>query len=148
MQRKKFIRLTALAATAGIAAGGGYVFFEDFESLARKIILKDTASLKIDPPEFDKFFKDVKKYRKWDALFPPAHRQLIKWHYYIDNPLFSLPYATSYDTNRSKIVGTFLLSTDFFLNKMDSSKPLRYRALFDPYLYPCSNPFSNLYYPA
>ena len=146
MKRRKFIRISALAAT-GIAAGGGYIYFEDFDAFARKIILVDTAALKIAPGELDKFFKDVNKYKKWDSLFPKTHRQLLKWHYYIDNKLFRLPYLTSYKTNRGKIVGTFLLSTDFFLNKMDPSLPIKYRALYDPYLYPCSNPFSNLYYP-
>ena len=146
MQRRKFIGLTALAG-AGLAAGAGFVYFENFQALARKIIMEDTATLKIAPAEYDKFFIDVEKHRKWDALFPPPHRQLLKWHYYIDNQLFRLPYATSYKTNRSKLVGTFLLSTDFFLNRMDVSKPIRYNVLFDPYFYPCSNPFSNLYYP-
>jgi hypothetical protein len=147
MRRRKFIGLAALVA-AGAAAGGGYIYHERFEALARKILLRDTATLKIDPAEFDKFFKDVEKHKKWDVLFPTAsHKQLLKWHYYVDNPLFSLPYAPSYHTNRSKITGLFLLSTDFFINKMDPSKPVKYNTLFDPYLYPCSNPFSNLYYP-
>lgn len=145
MKRKTFIGLAAVVAAG--AAAGGYIFFENFEDLARKIIRKDTASLKIDPAEMDKFFKAVKDAGTWDKVFTNAHKQLVKWHYRIDNGLFDLPYATNYKVYRSKIVGTFLLSTDFFTNKMDTSKPVRFTTLFDPYKRPCSSPFSNLYYP-
>ncbi len=36
----------------------------------------------------------------------------------------------------------FLLSTDFFTNGEDESRPLRYRAFCDPYLSPCYRPFA------
>jgi hypothetical protein len=42
----------------------------------------------------------------------------------------------------------YLLSTDFFRNKMDESKIVKYLGLFDPYLRPCANPFSEIYYPS
>lgn len=145
MKRKTFIGLAAVAAVG--AAAGGYVFFEKFDDVARKIILKDTATLKIEKEELEKFFAAVKKNRTWDTLFSNAHKHLVKWHYYVDNGLFELPYATNYKVYRSKIVGTFLLSTDFFRNKMNASLPVKYVALFDPYKQPCSSPFSNLYYP-
>ena len=147
MQRRKFLKFAALGAGGGIAAGGAFVYFENFDALARKIILNDTAMLKIEKKVYDAFFNDVEKQRKWDRVFQNQHQQLIKWHYYVDNPLFRLPYATSYEVNRSKLIATFLLSTDFFINKMDASKPISYRGLFDQYNGPCSNPFSDLYYP-
>ena len=145
MKRRNFIGLIA-GATAGVAVGT-YLFTESFDELAKKIIIKDTSTLNIDPSELNRFFEDVKKHKVWDRIFPYSHKQLIKWHYYVDNPLFGLPYAVNYKAYRSKMVGTFLLSTDFFLNKMNNAKSIRYRALFDPYQFPCSNPFSNLYYP-
>jgi len=145
MKRRGFIGL-AIFAAAG-ATAGGLIYKERFEGLAKKIILKDTASLKIAPEEIDKFFTDASRDGLWDKLFPFSHKQLLKWHYHLDNGLFKLPYATNYNVYRSKIVGTFLLSTNFFKNKMDPNKPVKYEYLFDPYKYPCSNPFSNLYYP-
>jgi hypothetical protein len=146
ISRRVFISLGLLGSTGAIF--GGFVFFESFENLARKIILKDTSSLSIDPGEYEKFFKDVAKTKKWDSVFPHQNQQLLKWHYYLDNLIFTLPYRTSYKNNRSRLVGTFLLSTDFFTHKMDEKRPIRYNVLFDPYLYPCSNPFSNNFYPA
>ncbi|MFT3700825.1 MAG: hypothetical protein QM802_00520 [Agriterribacter sp.] len=145
MRRRNFIALATLA-TAGIAAGS-YIVFENFDKFARKVIIKDTASLKIAPAEIDKFLAVAAKKKVWDDLFPFHHKQLIKWHYYINNGLFTLPYRANYNAYRNKIVMTFLLSSNFFANKMDESKPVAFTELYDPYLIPCSNPFSNIYYP-
>ena len=145
MRRRTFIGLLAVGTTGAVA--GGYIYITGFDALARKIIVKDTASLKIAPGSIDQFLMDTSKYKKWEKLFSPLHQQLIKWHYYADNPLFTFPYASNYKMYRSRIVETFLLSTDFFIHKMDVNRQVNYRALYDPYLSPCCNPFSNLFYP-
>ncbi len=147
MRRRTFLRLAGFA-TAGIAVGG-YIAFQNFEKFARKIIIKDTASLKLNPEEIDKFFKAVSesKFNVLDDLFPFHHRQLLKWHYYIDNGLFTLPYRVNYNAYRNKIVMIFLLSTNFFKNRMDESKPVYFTSVYDPYQIPCCNPFSNIFYP-
>jgi hypothetical protein len=38
----------------------------------------------------------------------------------------------------------FLLSTDFFVNGEDESKPLRFVFVYDPRFTPCYNPLTNL----
>ena len=53
MKRRNFIWLLTTGA-AGVAAGG-YIFFENFEVLVRKIIIKDTSSLSISTEEIDKY---------------------------------------------------------------------------------------------
>lgn len=145
MKRRNFIWL--LTAGAAGAAAGGYVFFEKFEDLARKIIIKDTSSLTISTEEIDKYLVASRKNKNLVNGLPFSNQQLLKWHYYLDNPLFSLPYNTKYKIDRSRIVGDFLLSTDFFTNKMDIKRPVKYIEVYDPYQRPCSNPFSNLFYP-
>lgn len=132
--------------TAGVLTGS-YIFLENFEKFARKIIVKDTASLKVDPVEIDKFMVAAAKKNVWNELFPFHHKQLLKWHYYINNGMFTLPYRANYNDYRNKIVMTFLLSTNFFMNKMDESKKVHFTDLYDPYQIPCSNPFSNIFYP-
>ncbi|MFT3746775.1 MAG: hypothetical protein QM768_00590 [Agriterribacter sp.] len=145
MRRRKFIGLvTFVTAGAGLAA---YVFFENFEKFARKVIQKNTDGLKIDPKEIDKFFAAAAKENLWNINFPFHHRQILKWHYYIDNGIFTLPYIANYNTYKSKIVLTFLMSTDFFTNKMDESRAIKFTSIYDPYKIPCSNPFSNIFYP-
>lgn len=37
----------------------------------------------------------------------------------------------------------FLLSTDFFVNGADESKPVRYKQFFHPYVSPCWNPLNR-----
>ena len=37
----------------------------------------------------------------------------------------------------------FLMSTDFFLNGQDETRPVRFVALHDPYASPCWNPFGT-----
>lgn len=145
MKRRNFIWLFTVS--AGGVAAGGYVFFEKFESLARKIIIKDTSSLNISTEEIDKYLLASRKNKNLVNGLPFPNQQLLKWHYYLDNPLFSLPYNTKYTIDRSRIVGDFLISTDFFINKMDPQKPVKYTGIYDPYQRPCSNPFSNLFYP-
>jgi hypothetical protein len=145
MRRRNFIWLLATGA-AGVAAGG-YIFFENFEVLVRKVIIKDTSSLNISIEEIDKYLLASRKNKSLVSGLPFSNQQLLKWHYHLDNPLFSLPYTTKYKIDRSRIVGDFLLSTDFFINKMDPKKPVKYVNVYDPYQKPCSNPFSNLFYP-
>ena len=146
MKRRSFIGLSVTAAAALAAAG--YVYVETFDTLARKMIMHDTKTLQISPEEYEKFFSDVEKNGTWNIQFTPSHKQLIKWHYHLDNPLFHLPHASNYKIYRSKMVSLFLLSTDFFQHRMSESRKVKYNALYDPYLFPCSNPFSNLYYPS
>ncbi|WP_152267915.1 hypothetical protein [Agriterribacter humi] len=145
MKRRNFIWLLTTGA-AGVAAGG-YIFFENFEVLVRKIIIKDTSSLSISTEEIDKYLLASRENKSLVNALPFSNQQLLKWHYHFDNPLFSLPYNTKYEIDRSRIVGNFLLSTDFFINKMDATTPVKYIGIYDPYQKPCSNPFSNLFYP-
>lgn len=130
-----------------MAATGGYIFFEKFESLVRKIIIKDTSSLKVSFEEIDKYLDAARRNKHLISDMPLSNQQLLKWHYYLDNSWFALPYNNKNNVDRSKIVGDFLLSTDFFTNKMDISKPVKFTAVYDPYQKPCCNPFSNIFYP-
>lgn len=43
----------------------------------------------------------------------------------------------------NRAVTQFLMSTDFFWNKADESKPVKYLAYYDPYRRICSNPFAR-----
>jgi hypothetical protein len=47
----------------------------------------------------------------------------------------------------NQLLTAYLLSTDFFTNKMDESKTIKYVGLYNPYTRPCAHPFSNNVYP-
>lgn len=46
-----------------------------------------------------------------------------------------------------ELVKYFLLSSDFFIHKMDESKTVNYLGLYSPYKSPVPNPFSFVLYP-
>ena len=48
--------------------------------------------------------------------------------------------ASYFDRLMDHLAITFLMSTDFFLNGGDESKPVKYVMLYHPYVSPCWNP--------
>ncbi len=46
-----------------------------------------------------------------------------------------------------ELVKYYLLSTDFFINRADESKEVKYLGLYSPYKSPVPNPFSFVLYP-
>ena len=58
---------------------------------------------------------------------------------------FVLDYARHYGPveDAGRFFATFLLSTDFFENGQDESRPLQYVALYGPMLNPCLNPLGQ-----
>ena len=46
-----------------------------------------------------------------------------------------------------QLVSNYLLSTDFFIHKMDEFRKIEFVALYNPYTHPCAHPFSYIQYP-
>lgn len=75
------------------------------------------------------------------------------YNYSFTNKLkFKYYYLLDIKSDKSNLVADlanrYLLSTDFFRNKMDENAEVKYLGLYNPYKIPCSNPFSHLYYPS
>lgn len=143
MNRRKFVTILSVSA---VAAAGAYIALPTFEDTVRRILKKDLEKLTVDEGAIEKFISEVRKQNPW--RFSDEKKYLIMGHYYLENNLFSLPYPGKNRQYRNYIVGTFLLSTDFFINKMDTRKKINYMGLYNPYKRPCSNPFSSIYYPS
>ncbi len=142
MQRKKFLKYLA----GGIAvAFTGIAVTPGFNQVLQKMIEEDTATLPLEEGCVQKYLSVAEERQAW-SVFSPSKQQFIRAHYLLSNALFKLPYHHKYLDYRSQVVGNFLLSTSFFMNKMDMHKKISFTGLYDPYLKPCSNPFSNLYY--
>ena len=117
----------------------------DFETLIFKILKHDLKGLNIDEKYFKKFASDAKKSNYWSRImFDKKKKAFVFIFYFL--PKVGLPYEFKYFQLRGRIVGDFLLATDFFVNKMDSKRAIKYVGLYDPYLRPCQNPFSSLNY--
>jgi hypothetical protein len=146
MNRRRFIQISFLTGVGVIIAG--IIKYYDFETVLFKILKKDLKTQDIDVSEsvIKKYIEETRAYRYWDKIyFTSKKKAFVIFYFFLPN--MNLPYQFKYNQAKARLVGDFLLSTDFFINKMDTKRKIKYIGLYDPYLRPCANPFSNLYYP-
>ncbi len=145
MTRRRFIiGLFALIATVI----GTTILVIPFNKVVSKILHKNLAFLNLEPTAVDNFVKDIIATKYYDRKSFGWKKQLfVRIFHFFDNPWVPLPGKKRYEQYCGFFVSDFLLSTDFFLNKMDEKKQVNYLALYEPYKRPCANPFSNLFYP-
>lgn len=136
MRRRKFLQIAGLGAAA-VAVPSISVYSASLEEATAGIILNQFGYLKINREGLAQFVTDYYKANGSTSLT----MQLKTKFYYFFNV----------DPDRSKLVKdlatSYLLSTDFFQNRMDESKEVKYLGWRDPHKAPCANPFSFLYYP-
>jgi hypothetical protein len=143
MNRRSFIRISSLAILAAIA---GY-FLLSFDKVVRRILVKDSEALDLGEDVIDRFIADAKKEYFWDK-FSFSKKMFICVQHFLFSLGLKVKYHHKYMQYRSMITGQFLLSTDFFLNKMDTKQKVTYIGFFNPYKTGCSNPFSSLRFTA
>ena len=101
-----------------------------FEDSAEHLIRKELNFLKLDNEGIRAFASDYAAARN-------RYYKLILKSYSM------LGIDSSQSGKVHQLVSTYLLSTDFFMNKMDESQVVKYVGLYDPYLRPCTHPFAN-----
>lgn len=141
MKRRNFLKLLG---AGSILAAAGYWGLSSFESSIKDIIMEDTKGLQLEEGTIDRFLADAKKEIFWHE-YDLTKKGFIVAHTWLGSGF--LPYKLKYSQYRSKVVGTFLLSTDFFMHKMDENRTISYVGFYNPYRRPCASPFSNLSYP-
>jgi hypothetical protein len=143
MNRRKAFKLIGFS-IFGISFGGAlYIYGKSFDEVVKDIILTSTDGLEINKSDIDLFIKDASNEKFWN-YFGKHKKTFIKYHAMIDDKL-PLPYKNKYKSYSSKIVMQFLLSTDYFVNKMNIRK-VSYIQFHNPYKVSCGNPFTNMYY--
>jgi len=145
MKRRKFIGIVSVGTATVIA--GSYISFSGFDTAIKKILTNYTKMLKlnISDKEISSFIIGANKAKLWES-YSFLKKELIKWHANIENIGFSLPSIDQYKWYKQEIERQFLFSTSFFYNGMDTTKPVYYLRIYNPYNTPCCNPFSNTYY--
>ncbi len=141
MERRNFLKIAA-AGTALLATG--LLTINAFQSGIKSMIMEETRGLQLKEEEIDKFLADAEKEMYWQG-YDFSKKGFITAHTWLGSAF--LPYKFKYSQYRNQIVGTFLLSTNYFTNKMDGNQAVQYLAFYNPYKRPCANPFSNIYYP-
>lgn len=147
MQRRSFLKYAGITGAATAALGVGFYYTSTLHGIIVNILESDLKDLKIEKDAIAKFAKDATDLNPWG--YSTTKIKFIAAYSKIDFKMLPLPYKYKYKQYRADIVGRFLLSTNFFHNKMDETKEIKYMgAVHTPYNYTCYNPFSNMYYPS
>ncbi len=137
MERRNFLRLTGLGVAVVAVPTFGFLASSPQEA-AVNIVVNELEYLKIQRSEVERFvgefYQNIKRNKELYTQFRLRALSLFKVKA-DDSEMVDL------------LTRTFLSSTDFFMNKMDESKPVRYLGLYNAYRTPCANPFSSTYYP-
>jgi len=136
MNRRKFISITGIGAAA-LAIPAVSLFSQSLHESAADIIYREFDYLNLDKEGVDKY----------------VHEYLIKnrdnLSYEIKMRAFNLfQVKPDKSTIITHMTQNYILSTDFFINKMDESQPVHYVGAYNPYTTPCANPFASIYYPS
>lgn len=140
MKRRTFIGLAGVAGTGLLTAG--YVVLPGFGDTVSAILNRQLEGMPLEKGAIETYIKDAENAQIWNR-WELSKRAFIRAQYLTDG---LLPYNHKYKQLRDELVGSFLLSTDFFYNQMRTDRMITYQRLYNPYLRPCANPFSNLYY--
>ncbi len=142
MERRRFLKYIG---AGSVLAALGVVGVSSFQTTLKNMILEDTKGMGIEEKDVDRFLADAKAERFWEQ-YDLTKKGFIVAHTWLG--LEVLPYKVKYNQYRSQVIGYFLLSTDYFTNKMNPNLPVNYIAFYNPYKTACSSPFSNFHYPA
>lgn len=137
MRRRKFLKLAGFG-TIALALPTFAAYSASVEDALAGIILNEFPFLKLDRAGVKQFVADYYK-------LTGANRQLTM------NLKTKTYYFLKVGSEQSQLVRTlthlYLISTDFFVHRMDESREVKYLGWYSPHKTPCANPFSAIYYP-
>jgi hypothetical protein len=135
MRRRNFLKIAGVGTAALAALPAGWYVATSVQEAAAGIITREFSYLKLDPKGVAQFVDDYLK----DPLsqYTPAK---VKAYY-------ALRRGADESAMVADLTRKYLLSSDYFMNKMDEHKTVQYLGFYNPYRSPCANPFSSLHYP-
>lgn len=134
MQRRKFLLLTGVAVGMVAIPPSLYFVSPNIKKFAEKLIEKELSYMKLDKQGIQGYINDYFGSSGNDVI------SNLKW-----KALYYGRYDSYNSNNINDLLKYYLLSTDFFLNKMDTSKTVKYLRMFDPYKSAIANPYSYLF---
>lgn len=133
MKRRKFLTLAGIG-SAFMAVASLKFFTTSFDNAAVALIKGELEFLKLDPEGVIKFVQEHAKNKN------RSYKLTLKGYHF-------LGVSSSKSGKIHQLVSNYLLSTDFFLHKMDETRVVKYVGFYDPYIRPCTHPFSHIQYP-
>jgi hypothetical protein len=136
MERRKFIRLVGVGTGMVIVPPGLYFVAPGVKAYAELILKKELFYLKMEPKGLKQYIED------YFAATGNNLLSTIKW-----KMLYFMNAGWEKSDRISDLMKYYLLSSDFFIHKMDESKEVHYLGLFNSYKSPMPNPYSFILYP-
>lgn len=141
LNRRKLLIGGGVVAAAGAGLGVSYVFARE-EDAVKAVLRRRLSPLNIEEAELAKFSTDyVRSRRQYRSQFRLLGS--VAALYQRITPYELLPMRSPLRRLEDNIVSNFLLATDFFEHGADSTRPLRYQGLHDPYASPCRRLFAG-----
>lgn len=134
MRRRNFLKLAGAGTAAVVVLPAGWYKAISLHEAAASIITRELNYLKLEPRGVVQF---VDEYLK-DPMSQFSATK-VKPYYVL--------HAGGSQWKVADMTQKYLLSSDYFINKMDDSKTVQYLGFYNPYRRPCANPFSSLHYP-
>jgi len=142
MKRRNFLKVAFFGTSVLLAAGATYSLYGNkstYEKLLHTIITAELSFLPLDEKGIDAFCRDYFLHEQLTYKKKIVLRLLS----FSGRTIWFLPQQMNkrLSLSREKIIETYLFSTNFFQkNKVSSS--VAYIAYYDPWTYPCANPFA------
>lgn len=141
--RRLFVTTATAFGAAVIGLGGRWWIGASPAAYVRGLILDRLPYLTLAPGTLEAFLRDMAEYER------PSGNQRFATLFGLHlargvTALAGGSFQEKLSYYETQLVTLFLMSSDFFQNGEDDSKPVRYRALADPYVSACSNPIAVL----
>ena len=138
ISRRKFL-ISGLATLSLGVTGWAYSQEFNYRNLVISVLHRKLSYLTLDETSLETFADDFS-----DDYGTLGHKgQLLA----LSRPVFSLVDSLEVEEVtrfEDRAVSKFLLSTDFFRNGADETRPVKYVAYYNPYKFACGNPFAIL----
>ncbi|WP_421943918.1 hypothetical protein [Pedobacter sp.] len=135
MNRKKFLIIAGVSTGSLIVPSGIYFVSGSVKKYAALLIKKQLSYLKLETNSVETYVEDY---------FQGNNDLMAKLRW---KTMYYLGITWENSNTLKDLIKYYLLSTDFFINKMDESKNVKYLGLYSPYKSPVPNPFAYTLYP-
>lgn len=136
MERRRFLLLIGVGTGSIVAPASFYFLSPTINEHAVLLIKRELNYLKLQEGSVERYIEDY---------FKHAHNDLIakiKW-----KAMYYMRIRPQQSATFFELVKYYLLSSDFFINKADQTREVKYLGLYSPYKSPVPNPFSFVLYP-
>ncbi|MCB0333657.1 MAG: hypothetical protein KDD55_09175 [Bdellovibrionales bacterium] len=114
-----------------------------YEHLIKAVLKKRLHYLTLDSSGVDRFTQDLVRSTPFHTLPNASFLQTFALVYKHTNLIETTPLQGRFYVFEHWVIERYMLSSDFFLNDEDETRPVHYLGLYHPYENPCHSPFPS-----